>query len=178
MKKMLLLVFLLSLSSCSEEKSRFATFVVNYDYNMNSSITILFNSSYFTFDLGKFTIPDNLIPGDSITIEYTGELYTLTSYPGQIVLNGELLDLEINYTTTIKIEDEKIIKNELGTIETLNSYSNYDEFVILDSDLNYIELSKYEGNILYGSIDIFRKDQNINNDSPIGALFAFDPRGI
>ena len=181
MNKLVLSIFLLlSLSSCKNEMSQFATFYVNYDYGgvLCSSegepkITVLYNSSYFNFDLNDYEIPNNLVPGDSITIEYTGDLYTLTSYPGQIVLNGDLLDLKIEYTKIVEIEETNIIKDQEGNIESLYSYTYYDNYVVLDENLNYIELSKYQGDTLYGSYNPI----NNNEDSQsLSALFAFNPR--
>ena len=84
-----------------------------------------------------------------------------------------MLDLKIEYTKIVEIEETNIIKDQEGNIESLYSYTYYDNYVVLDENLNYIELSKYQGDTLYGSYNPI----NNNEDSQsLSALFAFNPR--
>ena len=175
MKKfVLLLSFMISFCSCKSLQVKEMTLYVNYDYgnilkseNMQENkALILYNSSYINFDLGKFKIPDNLVLGDSLTLYFTGELYCLTSYPGQLILDGKLIDLKINYSEIVQINEEHIIRDENNKIIKINNYNSYDEYVIMNEERNYVQLKDYDLDVLYGSI----------YEGELKGLFAFEPR--
>jgi len=164
------------------EKIETITLEVEYDYGSikDGKITVLFNSSYINFDLNGFDIPNDLIPGDRINIEYIGSMKTLLSYPGQITLDGNVKSVEVVYAPIVEVKEYHISRYE-GKIEYIYA-SYYDKYVILDEDLNYVPLSEYTGDVLYAS-EYYKEIPTCPSGSScppkyysIKGLFAYNPR--
>ncbi len=195
LKKITIFQFsLLILCGCSSGSNDY-TFNLTFDYgNLTQRvdpdtgesiplITPLLDSGFLEFDFTADTMKyDFMVPGDTLTIEYTGDLYAQETYPAKwFIENGEVSDAVYSWATIIEIPNECIVRNN-SKIDYISGYNYSDDFVVLDKELNYIALDEYEGDTLFGSHDVSRElscpDGCFCNVQlfALGALFAFNPR--
>ena len=81
------------------ENTQTITCQFNYDYGFHkeSLATLLVDYSKLIYGFESVIIPDDIVAGDTITIEYTGDMYTLESYPGITELYGEVISYSFKY---------------------------------------------------------------------------------
>ena len=194
-KNLILIPFLsFLLFGCSNVSNTY-TFHLTYDYGTITQrenpetgehtpiITSLWDGGFLDMDFDDDTREhDFLVPGDTLTIEYTGELLAQESYPARWVIeDGEVTNVEYSWTTIVEIPSENIVK-ENDRITSISNYSYPDNYVVLDKEMNYIALDEYEGNLLFGSYDSSRETNCPEGclcepqPYPLGTLFAFNPR--
>ena len=121
--------------------------------------------------------PDKfLIPGDIFHLETRGNIFCEESFPGRLVLDSYsiLNKQEYYYTKVVEIKEEDIIRDSNGYILDVKNFTKDEEFIILDNDLSFIELSKYNGEKLYASLKLDKNKEVIENS--YACLFAFNPR--
>ncbi len=183
-----------SLTSSSDEKEIKTAniplnFVFEHVYDGESNIplaSLLYQSKYLSDDFDEVQIPQDLIAGDLLNIEYTGEIIasesypgTFESYPGTLYLDGEIISYNFEKTKIIEID----IKEDLLTIDNLSqNYVLENEFVILNKDYQYLKLEDYTGDMLYLSVDL--SEVTKSNDSylygpdiyHISGIYAYNPR--
>jgi hypothetical protein len=200
MRTLLFILLIPLLSSCNSGNLHTDKLYVGYDYGnitfktdpnsgeQISAITILLEDGFFSFSDGVKSPKleyDFLVPGDYLSITYENDLVCQESYPVRwMVSNGKLLSAEYKYTNIIEIENENIARNEEGMVSEITNYGYYDEYVILDKNLNYVALDNYNGDKLYASVDSSRAPAPScpvgalcePTIYPLGALFAFNPR--
>ena len=97
-------------------------------------------SKYLSDDFDEVEIPQDLIAGDLLNIEYTGEIIATESYPGTFYLNGEIISYNFEKTKIIEID----IKEDLLTIDNLSqSYILENEYVRDNLNISRNTASKY-----------------------------------
>lgn len=200
MKKKIILALILtgviSLSGCGEENESTTSsiplnykttriplnFVFEHAYDSEDDVplaSLLYQSNYLSDDFKEIEIPQDLIAGDLLNIEYTGELIATESYPGTFYLDGEIISYNFEKTNIIEID----IKEDLLTLDNLSQYYVLEnEYVILNKDYQYLKLEDYTGDKLYLSVDL--SEVTINNDSHfygpdiyhISGIYAYNPR--
>ena len=132
-------------------------------------------------------IPEDIVAGDIINIEYTGEIFTKMEYPGTTSLyNGEVISYSFEYATTIHY-----YLNETNSIETIKSRYEFDNaYVILDRSGAYVSLDEYAGSEIYLVVDQIKDkiipgyvnpdldDETPDKIIPIACMLAYNPRDI
>lgn len=93
-------------------------FTVVYDYGtyMEGKATLLLNGSLPFFDFKEYGVAP-LLAGDELTVYYTGTMYTLESYPGQVQLRGNITKVEKTYSAQIAencYKEGEQVRNESG----------------------------------------------------------------
>ena len=185
-KFLLLLSLPLLLTSCSNPGTKTAniplTFVFEHVYDGESNIplaSLLYQSNYLSDDFDEVEIPQDLIAGDLLNIEYTGEIIATESYPGTLYLDGEIISYNFEKTKILEID----IKEDLLTIDNLSqAYILENEFVILNKDYQYLKLEDYTGDKLYLSVDLSEVNKSIDSViyGPdiyhISGIYAYNPR--
>ena len=182
---MFLLVFGLCLVGCiwrtGPDITNGGGFNVYYDYGTieENKITILIDNCLPFFDFDDYNI-EQLYPGDTLYIDYTGKPVIEESYPGRMT-GIEVNHVELYRRTIREISEEKIVRNELNGISNVYNYSYTTEYVILNEELDYVPLSEYTGTTLYASEDCASNGNSKESKSgdpkpiPIAAFFAFNP---
>jgi uncharacterized protein (AIM24 family) len=87
----------------SKESS--VTFTVQLDYGMHveGKVTLLLGGSNFFFNAKDYNVAP-LYGGDTVTITYTGRMFILEKYPGEVIIeNGAITRVEKNSALIIKI---------------------------------------------------------------------------
>lgn len=192
----LILTGVISLSGCGEEnESKTSSIPLNYKttriplnfvfehvYDSKDDVplaSLLYQGNYLSDDFKEIEIPQDLIAGDLLNIEYTGDLIATESYPGTFYLDGDIISYNFEKTNIIEID----IKEDLLTLDNLSQYYVLEnEYVILNKDYQYLKLEDYTGDKLYLSVDL--SEVTINNDSyfygpdiyHISGIYAYNPR--
>lgn len=94
-------------------------FVFEHVYDSEDNLplaSLLYQSNYLSDDFDELEIPQDLIAGDLLNIEYTREIIATESYPGTFYLNGEIISYNFEKTKIIEID----IKEDLLTIDNLS----------------------------------------------------------
>ena len=190
----LLLPLLLTISSCIDNEPQ--TFNINYDYGNISKrideetgkevpiVTYLYDDGLFSTSINidldsKYKF---LVPGDTLKIRYTGELSKQETYPSTINISGEITTIYYEYTRIINISSAYINRDENNKIVSIVDYYYPDPYIVINENLDFIPLSEYDGENIFGSYD---SSLNYNcprnalcevQRFPLGALFAFNPR--
>ncbi len=118
-------------------------FVFEHVYDSEDNLplaSLLYQSNYLSDDFDELEIPQDLIAGDLLNIEYTGEIIATESYPGTFYLNGEIISYNFEKTKIIEID----IKEDLLTIDNLSqSYILENEYVRDNLNISRNTASKY-----------------------------------
>lgn len=118
-------------------------FVFEHVYDSEDNLplaSLLYHSNYLSDDFDELEIPQDLIAGDLLNIEYTGEIIATESYPGTFYLNGEIISYNFEKTKIIEID----IKEDLLTIDNLSqSYILENEYVRDNLNISRNTASKY-----------------------------------
>ncbi len=146
------------------------TWQFTYDYGFHSEeATLLVNYGYLQGDFNWIRIPNDIVAGDAITINYTGDYIVQETYPGSMILNGEVISYSFTYANVIPMATE----NLTGEIDAPNNY------VILDRSGRYTTLDKYEGDTVY-LVEDQRTVRPRTVDTPIyvSCMLAYNPRDL
>ncbi len=182
--KIILLIFtfinsMLLLNSCiinktndidkNNEKIKTTYFYSNYIYDdIIKSYGMLFNSNYLGNSLNAIIIPNDMIVGDILKIDYIGELIATESYPGTLHIAGELIGYEV-----IKSEIKEIKNNDIEKLK--EQYLIYNEYVIINSTLDFVSLSNYDGEVIYyTTYDLLNNEDYEKNI--VTCMYAYNPR--
>ncbi len=181
-------------SQVSQEK--ISEFTVSFDYgfhvqdaNGNKKIATLFNGGKFSFSYDSPT--KKLIVGDRAILKYTGEIIIQESYPSIInITGGSLISIDYFYTTTFKVEDSNILRNEYGYVTKINDQNASEIYIILNEDFDFVKMSEYKGEEIFASKNYLAKldtdcmnsententEYKITDEYKVGAYFAYNPR--
>ena len=157
------------------------TWQFNYDYGFHheNSATLLVDYSKLVYGFENVTIPDDIVAGDTITVEYTGDMYTLESYPGRTELYGEVVSYSFKYASVTK---EVLTARTIDRIRA--EYDIKDEYVIINRGGEYKTLEECTGRYIYLVTDQKRVKEQFDawgfpaEKHPIASIFIFDPRDL
>ena len=132
---------------------------------------------------GDFDIefPDDITAGDTITVEYVGTISVQESYPGRMILDGEVLSYSFNYADVIHLSGEEF------SIENIkNNYEYKKARVIIDREGRYVSLNEYTGNEIYLVTDqeaLYGDLEGIQDlpsplVMPVACMLAYNPRDV
>ncbi len=154
------------------EKTNTVTWKFTYDYGFHHEdiVTLLVDYGYLRGDFERIVIPNDIVAGDTITINYKGSYIVEEKYPSNIDLNGEVISYSFSYAEVISVSIERIA-------EMILDYDAPNNYVILDRSGKYTTLDKYKGDTVY-----FVKDQSIQTteNSPlyVACMLAYNPRDL
>ena len=160
------------------EKTHTATWQFDYTYWYVSETTtgeplatLLVNDGFLGIGFDEIVIPKDITAGDTITIEYTGDIEIAESFPAHIYLqDGEVISYSFSYAEVISKSIEIIA-------EAILDYDAPNNYVILDRSGKYTTLDEYKGDTVY-----FVKDQSIQTteNSPlyVACMLAYNPRDL
>ena len=150
------------------------TWQFTYDYGFHSEeATLLVNYGYLQGDFNWIRIPNDIVAGDAITINYTGDYIVQETYPSSIILNGEVISYSFTYANVIPMATENL------TEEMLLEYDAPNNYVILDRSGKYTTLDKYEGDRVY-LVEDQRTVRPRTEDTPfyVSCMLAYNPRDL
>ena len=156
-----------------EKQIHTSTWKFNYDYE-GSSVRLLVGFSILSSGFENVVIPDSIVAGDTITIEYTGKRVTEESYPGRTSLYGELISYSFSYANVI------CLMGEQATTENLKAeYDFKHEYVILNREGEYVLFDEYEGNEIYLVLEQ-QNEETEGCDLPVkvACMLAYNPRKV
>lgn len=156
-----------------EKQIHTSTWKFNYDYE-GSSVRLLVGFSILSSGFENVVIPDSIVAGDTITIEYTGKWETEESYPGRTSLYGELISYSFSYANVI------CLMGEQATTENLKAeYDFKQEYVILNREGEYVLFDEYEGNEIYLVLEQ-QNEETEGCDLPVkvACALAYNPRKV
>lgn len=160
------------------EKTHTVTWQFDYTYWYVSETTtgeplatLLVNDGFLGSGFDEIVIPKDITAGDTITIEYTGDIEIAESFPAHIYLqDGEVISFSFSYANVIPVSIENL------TGEMLLDYDAPNNYVILDRSGRYTTLDKYEGDTVYLVEEPFKK----TDDSAlyVACMLAYNPRDL
>ena len=118
-------------------------FTYDYGFHHKDEVTLLVDYGYLGGDFNWIRIPNDIVAGDTITIEYTGDYIVLETYPSNIGLDGEVISYSFSYSRVISVSIEDL------TGETLLDYDAPNNYIILDRSGRFTTLDKYDGDMVY-----------------------------
>lgn len=147
-------------------------FVVSYDYGMFNSgkLTTLLNGCEMFFDPQKYSL-GTIYAGETLTVEYTGDMYCLESYPGQVVINnGKII--------SVTKSRAKIVNGFVCTEQgiTLNGklISGYLPEYAVTKDFSFVKISELSvGTTLYGAV-ISQNEERLYYGENLIAFYNFN----
>ena len=148
-------------------------FTYDYGFHHKDEVTLLVDYGYLGGDFNWIRIPNDIVAGDTITIEYTGDYIVQETYPSNIGLDGEVISYSFSYSRVISVSIEDL------TGETLLDYDAPNNYVILDRSGRYTTLDKYEGDTVY-LVEDQRTVRPRTVDTPIyvSCMLAYNPRDL
>ncbi len=154
------------------EKTHTATYQFTYDYGFHREnlVTLLVDGGKLRGDFESIVIPKDIVAGDIITIEYTGNVTIEETYPSHIGLNGEVISYSFSYANVIPVSIENL------TGEMLLDYYAPNNYVILDRSGRYTTLDKYEGDTVYLVEEPFKKTDDLA--LYVACMLAYNPRDL
>ena len=126
----------------------------------------------------NIVIPNDITAGDTITIEYTGYIEIMESFPTRIRLQeGEVKSYSFNYADVVYLEGESL------THELLKSEYDFQKpYVILDKNGSFVSLDEFKiRNGIYLVLDQEKMANLSVSDGtplPIACALAYNPRDI
>ena len=157
------------------EKINTVTWQFTYDYGFHHTdvVTLLVDYGYLRGDFEWIVIPNDIVAGDTITINYTGDYIIQETYPGKIMLDGEVISYSFSYANVIAMRAESL------TAEMLLEYDAPNNYIILDRGGRYTTLDKYEGDVVY-LVEDQRTVRPRTEDMPfyVACMLAYNPRDL
>lgn len=154
-------------------------FTVGYDYDMHreGKATLLLNGSLPFFDFKEYGVTP-LLAGDELTVYYTGTMYTLETYPGQVQLRGRITKVEKTYSAQIAencYKEGEQVRNESGL-----GFINLPEYAI-HADGSCVEFSTLaDGTELFVAYAVPHEigvDVNVDPQRLVPtALYTYNPK--
>lgn len=150
-----------------------ASLVVNGDYGVTvqGKVTYLLAGSSIFFNYDEYDI-EELILGDVVEIEYTGEMLIRESHPSQIVITGKLKDVDVDEAEIIQVSYDGV--NIVAENKHGYTFENVPQYVIKDGSGNFVALEEIAVNTtLYATYcENNAKGKTISLDG----LYAYLPR--
>lgn len=179
----------LSVSACSfstskeeiHEEKKVTSRMITPDYGLHipEHVTLLFGSSVIPFKLSDFGI-NNIVAGDQLEINYTGDYLELLTYPSRI-------DTSMMQVTSMKLYEARIVeydvlvvpgdpeKKDLVPTEDFKDYTMVSAEYVINEDGTFVSLESFMKTAgvdtkLYGSNPASFNSFNVT------ALYSYNPR--
>ena len=179
----------LSVSACSfstskeeihkEKKVTSRMITPDYGLHIPEHVTLLFGSSVIPFKLSDFGI-NNIVAGDQLEINYTGDYLELLTYPSRI-------DTSMMQVTSMKLYEARIVEylvmnvpgdtenKDLVPTEEFKEYRMISAEYVINEDGTFVSLESFmkaaeADTKLYGSNPATFNSLNVT------ALYSYNPR--
>ena len=180
----------LSISACSfsstskvvvHEENKTISRMITPDYGLHvqEHVTLLFGTAFIPFKLSDFGI-NNIVAGDQLEINYTGDYLEYETYPSRI-------DTSMMQATSMKLYEARIAeydvlvvpgdaeKKELVPTEDFKGYRMVSAEYVINEDGTFVSLESFlktaeVGTKLYGSNPASFNSFNVT------ALYSYNPR--
>lgn len=138
----IMLMSIFGMASCSNGGQKTLYLSANYVYGhlaISSAsgdvpvASLMFDSSSLGKGFEGVEVPPETIAGDCLEIKYTGELITQETYPGTMVLNGEIKSYAFHKASVYVVH----VYDGYVTKESFKDYLLSDENVILNDQYEY-----------------------------------------
>lgn len=167
-------------ASCSDKNGWFAeknetSFVVRCDYgkHVQGKATYLLNDSLIFFNLDEYDV-EELILGDVVTVEYTGELTVQETYPSGIVIDGTIKEISVDEAEIVQVKYDGVRIVEDGDKKENYTFEDVPQYVIKDRTGAFVALEEVQaGTSLYAT---YREDGVSGKKIILDGLYAYRPR--
>lgn len=165
-------------TSSSQQETQFTTFKATFDYGryVEGHATLLLNDSYIFFTPENYGISE-IVAGDIITLEYTGEFYILETYPSRV-------DIDPTQIKNISLGEANvkpyIVQNQNGNVSLAPAIDSIYSVITLEqitnpyvvhSDGTFTALSDCEnGDLVYVSQPVAISSIRIEG------IYSYNPR--
>lgn len=149
------------------------SFVVNCDYGVHvqGKVTYLLAGSSVFFNYDEYDI-EELILGDVVTIEYTGDMVIGESSPSKIFIDGKITDIDVDEAEIMQVKYDGV--NIVADGKQSYDFEEVPFYVIKDGAGNFMALEEVQaGTILYAT---YRESQAVEKRIVLDGLYAYLPR--
>ena len=147
-------------------------FVASYDYGMFNSgkLTTLLNGCEMFFDPQKYSL-GTIYAGETLTVEYTGDMYCLESYPGRVVINnGKIICITKNRAKVVG----GFVYTEQGVTLNGKLLSGYLPEYVISKDFSFTKISDLQvGSTLFGAV-LSQDENKLYNGENVIAFYDFN----
>ncbi|MBQ3589162.1 MAG: hypothetical protein II980_01805, partial [Clostridia bacterium] len=148
-----------------------ADFVYNHT---NNKVSLLFGHTHLKSGFENIAFPDNIIAGDILYVEHSGEIIIQETYPSQtFIVDGELLSYRFSYANVVRINKEDLDIDKLKSKYILPYKQN-----VINQNLEYVSLEEYISNesntVLY--LTIKQEYTDIEEKPQIVGMYSCNPR--
>ena len=148
-----------------------ADFVYNHT---NNKVSLLFGHTYLKSGFENIVFPNNIIAGDILYVEHSGEIIIQETYPSQtFIVDGELLSYRFSYANVVRINKEDLDIDKLKSKYILPYKQN-----VINQNLEYVSLEEYISNesntVLY--LTIKQEYTDIEEKPQIVGMYSCNPR--
>lgn len=156
----------------NENETKFeADFVYNHT---NNKVSLLFGHTYLKSGFENIVFPENIIAGDILYVEHSGEIIIQETYPSQtFIVDGKLLSYRFSYADVIRINKEDLDIDKLKSKYILPYKQN-----VINQNLEYVSLEEYISNesntVLY--LTIKQEYTDIEEKPQIVGMYSCNPR--
>lgn len=165
-------------ASCSDKDGWFAkknetSFVVRCDYgkHVQGKATYLLNESLVFFNLDEYDV-EELILGDVVTVEYTGELTVQETYPSRIVIDGKIKEISVDEAEIAQVTYDGV--RIVGDTKENYTFEDVPQYVVKDRTGAFVALEEVQaGTSLYAT---YREDSVSGKKIALDGLYAYRPR--
>lgn len=165
-------------ASCSDKDGWFAkknetSFVVRCDYgkHVQGKATYLLNESLVFFNLDEYDV-EELILGDVVTVEYTGELTVQETYPSRIVIDGKIKEISVDEAEIVQVTYDGV--RIVGDTKENYTFEDVPQYVVKDRTGAFVALEEVQaGTSLYAT---YREDSVSGKKIALDGLYAYRPR--
>ena len=149
------------------------SFVVNCDYGVHvqGKVTYLLAGSSIFFNYDEYDI-EELVLGDVVTIEHTGNLVIQESHPSKIVIDGKIQEIDVDGAEIMQVSYNGV--NIVSEGKQTYTFENVPSYVIKDGAGNFMALEEMEaGAVLYAT---YREANSTSKKVFVDGLYAYLPR--
>jgi hypothetical protein len=150
-----------------------ASLVVNGDYGVTvqGKVTYLLAGSSIFFNYDEYDV-EELILGDVVQIEYTGDMLIRESSPSQIGITGKLIDVDVEEAEIVKVSYDGV--NVVAEDVKGYTFENVPQYVIKDGSGSFVALEEMAVNAtLYATYC----ENNVKGKTIyLDGLYAYLPR--
>ncbi len=148
-------------------------FVVNCDYGryVQGKATYLLGGSSVFFNLDEYDI-QQLVLGDVVTVEYTGDMLLQGNDPSKIEITGKVKEIEVERAEVVSVKYDGITVVLDG--KTTLKLEDIPQYVIKDRAGNFAALEECQANVtLYAT---YREERVTGKTIYLDGLYAYNPR--
>lgn len=149
------------------------SFVVNCDYGVHvqGKVTYLLAGSSIFFSYDEYEV-QQLLLGDIVTIEYTGDMTISESQPSKIEIDGRIQDIDVDEAEIMRVKYDGV--NIVADGKQTYTFEKVPQYVIKDGAGNFMALEEVQADtLLYAT---YRECGVKGKSITLDGLYAYEPR--